>query len=211
MKKIIDFTHKLENGLPVYPGTPPPSFKKAASIEQNGWAEIRMDVSTHMGTHMDAPAHIIPGGKSLDQLPLEQFMGKAFILDCSRVSIITKDMLDQNIEKIRQSDFILFATNWDERWGKKSYFDQPPTLSRDAAEFLVKKNIKGVGFDHISADTHEDSSLPIHNILLSNNVLIIENLTGLTKALDKIIDFYCIPLRISDSDGSPVRAFGIEL
>ena len=77
---IIDLSHFLEADMPLYPGTELPVFEERASIEMDGYREKKIALCSHTGTHMDAPAHIIAGAKTLDQLPVETFCGAAFLL-----------------------------------------------------------------------------------------------------------------------------------
>ena len=80
--KVIDLTHTIRPDMPVYPGTEQPKFLPANSYEQDGFRETLMQMYTHTGTHMDPPAHLYPGEKTLDQFPADQFIGKALVIDC---------------------------------------------------------------------------------------------------------------------------------
>ena len=206
-KMIIDLTHSLRNNLPVFPGTIEPSFVRVNTVERDGFGELNMTMSTHTGTHMDAPSHIITGGKSLDQLPLEQFIGKATVIDCTRVDSLSVEFLQSKEDKIKPVDFVLFYTSWQQKWDTPHYLEDFPTLTKEAVEWLLKFPIKGLGFDAISPDKVSDAALPNHHLLLGNEVLIIENLTNLNLLIDQYFEFNCIPLQIENADGSPVRAF----
>ena len=84
--RIVDFTHIIEPTMPVYPGTEPPHLTAANTYEKDGFRETLLEIYSHTGTHMDAPAHIIPGRPTLDTLPTERFVGKALVIDCSCVT-----------------------------------------------------------------------------------------------------------------------------
>jgi arylformamidase len=204
---IIDLTHKLRNGLPVYPGTIEPSFVQANTVVKDGFAELNMTMSTHTGTHMDAPCHIILYGKSLDQLPLERFIGKATVIDCTQVTSISLELLQSKQAQIKEVEFILFYTGWQGKWNTPDYLEKFPTLTIEAAKWLLNFRLKGLGFDAISVDKVEDIDLPNHNLLLGSEVLIIENLINLDKLVDQFFEFNAIPLFIQNADGSPIRAF----
>ena len=93
--KIIDLSHPISPGMPVYPGTEPPVFVTGASIAKAGFLEKKITLFSHTGTHVDAPAHLIEGASTLDQLPVEQFIGKALVLgleDCRGPVIGIKDL-----------------------------------------------------------------------------------------------------------------------
>lgn len=204
---IIDLTHTLKNNITVYPGTPGPAFIPCATIEKDGFAESSIIMTTHIGTHMDAPCHILPGARSLEQFPLEQFMGKGMVLDCTQASSITLDLLRPKEEQIRQCAFVLFYSGWQQKWNTPRYFDPFPTLTTEATRWLLRFPLKALGFDAISVDTMTDDALPNHHLLLQKEVLIIENLTNLDQLVGKDFQLYCIPLKIDRADASPVRAF----
>jgi kynurenine formamidase len=203
---IIDLTHTLENHITVYPGTSEPTFEAANTIEKDGFAELNITMCTHTGTHMDAPAHIIQGAKTLDLFPVEKFIGKGHVIDCTKISSIELNFLLLNEAKIKNADFILFYTGWQTKWNTPQYFDPFPTLTVDAVKWLLNFNLKALGFDAISVDAMNDESLPNHHLLLAKEILIIENLTNLDRLVAKEFELYCIPLKIGNADGSPIRA-----
>lgn len=204
---IIDLTHSLKNNITYYPGTLEPVFDKYYTIEKDGYAEVKISMLTHNGTHIDAPCHILPNTKSLDEFSLEKFIGKGLIIDCSKTNSITLDLIVSKEKEIKEVDFILFYTGWQQKWNTPYYFDEFPVLTVKATEWLLNYNLKGVGFDTISADKATDMQLPNHHLLLAKEILIIENLTNLDKLISKSFEFNSIPLKIDKTDGSPIRAF----
>jgi arylformamidase len=206
---VIDLTHTLQDNITVYPGTPPAAFPVLSTIEKDGFAEKAIRITTHTGTHIDAPAHILPGSKSLDQFPLEKFMGKGIVVDCTKTNIITLRFLQSLAHTIRNIPFILFYTGWQHKWNTPQYFEPFPTLTTEAVEWLLSFQPKALGFDAISVDSITDEALPNHHLLLRKEVLIIENLTNLDKLTGKDFQLFCIPLPIKSADASPVRAFAL--
>lgn len=204
---MIDLTHRLNNNITVYPGTEHPKFEQKSTIKIDGYAELSINMRTHAGTHIDAPCHIVPNAKSLDEFPIEQFIGQAIVIDCSKENSIGLDLLKPLKDKIEKSDFVLFYTAWQQKWNSYEYLSDFPTLTVDATKWLIQFNLKAIGFDHISADKMDSEELPNHNLLLKNEILIIENLTNLDQLIDKHFELNCIPLKIEEADGSPVRAF----
>lgn len=81
MLTVLDLTHTIAEGMPVYPGTEPPTLQQANTIEKDGFAEKRICMYSHTGTHIDAPAHMLGGAPSLDQLGAGQFVGTAMVID----------------------------------------------------------------------------------------------------------------------------------
>ena len=204
---IIDLTHPLSNGVSVYPGTKLPSFVPGNTIDKDGFAELNITMTTHTGTHMDAPCHILPGTKSLDQFPIEQFIGRGLCLDGRGRKDLDKTLLQAYEAHLAEIEFLLFYTGWQEKWSTPQYFDPFPTLTAEAIQWLYAFDLKAVGFDYISADKMDDPDLPNHHLLLGKEILIIENLRNLDQLVGKSFEMNCLPLHIKDADGSPVRAF----
>jgi kynurenine formamidase len=209
--RIIDLSHALEPNMPLYPGTVAPRFEETASIETDGYREKRISLCVHTGTHVDAPAHLIKGAQTLDQLPLEMFYAEALLLNVSAPGklVITMDDLAALDSRRKDGRFLLLRTDWSRYWGREDYFSGYPTLSQAAAHWLAQTGIIGVGLDALSADPLDAPALPIHYILLGAGMIIVENLTHLSALPEKGFIFSCLPLNIVDADGSPVRAVAV--
>src|SRR5665213_3280680 len=115
-KKIIDLTQLLNENISVYPDTIAPRFKAMNTVEKDGFAEMKMNMVLHSGTHIDAPCHILQNTKSLDQFPLDKFIGKAIVIPCHNKKEIDLDYLKTYQSLIEQTDFILFFTGWQYKW-----------------------------------------------------------------------------------------------
>ena len=204
---IFDLSHKLNNQTPVFPGTAKPTFEPAATIEKEGYRETHFNFESHLGTHIDAPAHILEPGATLDQLPVSTFTGKAIIIEIpGSPKYIEKALLVSFQDKLAETDFVLLKTNWCKKWGADEYFFNFPVLTEEAANWLISFNLKGIGFDAISADPVESTDLPIHHIILGNGCIIIENLNFPEKLKASEGEFSCFALPYENADGSPVRA-----
>lgn len=206
---LIDMTHTITQEIPVYPGTPAPSLSPACTLTRDGFRETLLTFSSHTGTHMDAPAHLFHEGRTLDQMPMSQFSGRATVLDVSDEGpVITEAFLRSNYEAIHCADFILFYTGWENRWGQENFLeDTYPVPDEEAARYLVSRGLKGVGTDAVSIDRMGDANLPIHRILLKDSVLSIENLCLKKVRGRKDFLFFALPMKFQDTDGAPVRAF----
>jgi len=204
--QIYDLSHTLESNMPVYPGTPQPDIKQIAFFQDDGFRETRICLSSHTGTHIDAPYHMIEDGKKLEQLAPEAFAGSAAVIRVpAGEKFIGRGMIVNSGIDLENADFLLFYTGWSKYWGDKKYFRDFPVLSADALELLISVNLKGVGFDTISPDMGEGSDWPVHNALLGNDMIIIENLK-ITEEVPATGNFFCFPLPYRNADGSPVRA-----
>ena len=210
--KVIDLSHTLQNGMPVFPGDTAPSFQKSMTHAKDGAQVIRMDLATHHGTHLDCPLHFMAGGNSADSSNIQNFFGKAYLADCTgfgRGEKIPASHFPRIDIDWNEVSWIVIYTGWYKHWGADKYFDHFPVLSEDAAEFLVEKQIVGIGLDVISIDAIDSEDYPIHNIILGNGLYIIENLTNLHDIKSAYFNLATFPLKIKEGDGSPVRAAAV--
>jgi kynurenine formamidase len=206
--EIIDLSHVIEEGMSVYPGDPPPGIRSIATLNQEGFSEKELLMSTHTGTHIDAPAHLLTGGLTLDLFPPEKFVGEARVINCYRKSLITLPHIKKQIpEKI--PDFFLIYTGWDSHWGTGSYYRDIPVMDEAVAEFLGNLSLKGIGMDAPSFDPVGSEKLINHRHFLSRDILLIENLTQLQNLVNRRFIFSCFPLKFKHADGSPVRAMAM--
>lgn len=203
---FVDLSHEIHEKMPVFPGMSCPTLEKPFMVKSNGYAETLITFLSHTGTHIDAPAHMVEYGKTLDSYDVDSFIGNAIVLDVQGKKEIDLEMVQSIEHQIRDIDFVLFFTGWSKLWGRKEYFSEFPVLSLDAAIWLSKSEIKGIGLDCISADKAESNNFPVHHALFEKNKLIVENLTNLWQLTGKTVMFSCLPLKFGDSDGSPVRA-----
>jgi arylformamidase len=205
MEKIIDLSHVIQEGMPVYPGTDPPRLKQSARVRDDGFNELRIEITTHTGTHIDAPAHLINGGKTLDSFSAGQFTGKACIISCTNLKTVSREIIESSLDGKTLPDFLIFRTGWERYWGEADYFRGFPVPDPEAAEYMSSLPLKGVGVDAPSFDPYGSTDLPNHLLILGKEILLIENLCNLHN-LPEYFTFCCLPLRIKDADGSPARA-----
>jgi len=209
--KVIDLSHPLNESMPVFPGAEPLEIIEASTLAGRGYAEKKLRLYTHTGTHLDAPAHLLAGAATLDRFPAGAFVGPGCVVDVSdsgepRIGV---DVLEKNGDRIARAEFIVFHTGWAKRWGDPSYFYDYPVLSEEAARRLATMNLKGAGVDAISFDEMDSSTLLVHKILLGSTMVLVENLRGLENLAGREFVFSCLPLPIAGGDGSPVRAVAI--
>lgn len=209
--KIIDLTQLISETMPVYPGTEQPRLTVANTHEKDGFRETLISFYSHTGTHMDAPFHIFADRTYLDALPVEQFVGKALVIDCKDVGeggIIGMEYIDRSLAD--EADFLLFHTGWDAHWGTEKYFGEYPVVSMEVCQYALDSRKKGVGFDVIGIDPISDGNLTRHRMLLSQrDMVIIENLTNLGKIGNGLFTFAALPLKYQNADGAPIRAIAM--
>ncbi len=218
-KKIIDLTMSIKEGMQTFPTYWHP-FVEITQLGRHGIENRetrKLVLGTHTGTHMDAPRHFIKDGKCIDQISLDQLVGPASVIDLSSFeafSEIQKVDLEERLGD-RPCERVLLRYDWDKMLGSMKYFNETPFMSEEAAQWLVDKGCVLVCMDTPMPDNPKngkgsDNDSPIHKILLGNNVIICEYLINLSKLSQPIVDIYIAPLKISEGDGAPVRAFAIE-
>ncbi len=206
MTDYLDLTRTLFSGIQVYPGTPMPKFEQAFSIESDGYCETSLHFHSHVGTHIDAPAHLINNGATLDSYPVERFFGRGVVVDLSGFAKNEEVCLDAltafEKDAIRYCDFILFDTGFDHDLDALGKYAVPSAEILSAA---IQNGIKVVGIDRMSIDTLHSRELELHKLLLKNDVLIIENLQGLSKLHERCFSVCALALLYQNADGAPVR------
>lgn len=199
--KIYDLTHKIENDMTVYSEEEKPHIKSLFSFKIHGFNVTSLNISSHIGTHIDVPLHMIENGKNICDFPVETFFGKG-------LCISFEELKNFNFENLKNIDYLLIYTGWDKFWNNSSYFKNYPVISKEIILKILSYNLKGIGIDCISPDSYSSEEMENHKLLLKNNKIIVENLFSLKNLLGKDFYFSCMPLK-TESDGCPVRAAAI--
>ena len=211
--KVIDLTHTVKESMPLYPGTKRPRLTPVATYEKNFYRETEICIYSHVGTHVDPPAHIAKEGKTLDSFSADTFVGNALVIDCRALKEgeqITLKQLEKYGDKLKRADFLLFNTGWDKKWGTSDYFYGYPCIDDNVLQYIIDGNYKGIGFDTISLDPVSSSTVERHKKLFAHSEIInIENLKNLDLCGDNIFLLCCLPLKYQKSDGAPARAVAI--
>jgi arylformamidase len=185
---FAELNHPLREGMQVGPGLP----SKIGAVLT--------------GTCLDAPSHRFPGGEDVAGVPLEAVAGlPGLSIDAS--SMQGREIrlsLDRHVVRGRA---VLIRTGWDERWGTERYWDPGPYLAEELVDILVRGKAWLVGLDCANVDDTEDSSRPVHDRLLAEGILIVENLSNLGLLPADGFRFFAVPLRIVGGGSFPVRAF----
>jgi arylformamidase len=202
MHRIHDVTVPLVPGMLAYPGDPPFALEPVQRIGEGPYALSRLVLTTHSGTHVDAPAHFLAGGLTVDQLPLEILLGKARVAEVSsrdRVERADLEALD-----LRDDLRVLLKTRMSGQMLKAAYQEDHVYLSEDAAQYLAQAGIKLLGFDYLSIDRGGSADFAAHHALLGAGVLVIEGL-DLSEVEPGEYDMACLPLRVGGGDAAPAR------
>ncbi len=202
MSKWIDLTRTLSHGMSAFPGDDPPQVVKKTDLTRDGYTTFQVKTGMHVGTHIDAPLHMIEGGKFLSDLPVERFMGKGRLLDARGQTRITSELLHE--VDLKQGDIVFVYTGFEGHFSDpKRYFGSYPEMTEDFAVALVQAGIRILGMD--TASPEREAPFVVHKTLLAREILIIENLVNL-EALVGAKEFEVIALPVKfQCAGGPVR------
>lgn len=206
--RVVDLSLTISSKIRVFPGSPQPCFVPWTSFSNHSYDSEAVFMSTHTGTHMDAPSHFVPGKKSIDRIPATRFVAEALLARILKKGgeLVTEE--DLQGRDIRKGDAVVIATGW-EKHRARDYMTRNPGLSADAARFLARKQVSVVAIDGPSIDAGTDASFTAHKILLSEDVLAVENLCNLGRIKKERFTLVIAPLKLQGSTGSPVRALAI--
>jgi arylformamidase len=200
---LYDATLPIQEGMLTFPGDPP--FHMKALYRQNKGDPFnlaKLSMSTHLGTHIDPPAHYIDGGKTVDELPLDSFVGPAVVLDLRGKPVLDRKTLSQ--APIGRAKRVLFKTDNGPLLLKKDFHEDYVHLARDGAEYLAKRGVLLVGIDYLSIERYMNPGAPVHRTLLNAGVVILEGV-HLLSVPPGPYEVFCLPLPIRGADGAPCR------
>ena len=217
VRRVIDLSMPLDERTPYYPGDPAPRLCAATTIARDGFNVTSLDVSSHVGTHCDAPYHFLEEGARIDELPFERFLGPGVVVDVTGLAPrtpITWEHLAPHADTFGPGVIVLLRSGWDVHRESDTYFTHP-YLDGDACARLLALGVRTIGIDAINIDETPAGDLDLerfrcHAQISAAGGVIVENLSGLGA-----IDFPApvisvLPLRLAGGDGAPARAVAIE-
>ncbi|MBS7648386.1 cyclase family protein [Candidatus Bathyarchaeota archaeon] len=228
--KIIDLSQVLFNCMPSWPTQPNLLYEMVRNVARDGsTVHIIRQMTTHTGTHVDAPLHFIIEGKSVDQLSIENFTGEGLVINLSHKKAgeaITVEDLKPYWSEVKPGDVLMLYTGWDRKFGfNTEYLFEWPYITEEAAEDSVRGKVKALGVDTLSVSGW-DGELPIHgpvakkgsaakthSILLGAGIILIECLRNLDLILEgrksRRAYFIYAPIALKGADGGPCRALAL--
>ncbi|WP_173921525.1 cyclase family protein [Agromyces sp. Marseille-P2726] len=213
-----DLSHPIESGMQVYPGDPGVHLAPALELERDGAAVTRLDLGSHTGTHVDAPAHTVAGGRTMAEVALDELVGEALVLHVDGLG----DRATYGLPELaaaagpasdlpeRVPPIVVVDTGWWRFFGSERAL-RHPALHPDAARTLMARGMRVLGVDTLSPDPTDaagTTDFPVHEVVLGADGLIVENLTGL-EGLPSRVRVGIFPLRLG-VDGAPVRAVAFD-
>lgn len=214
---VIDLTHTLSSEIPDWDGDC--GFRMSLSLDYKDCEEpylfrkYEMSTPVGVGTHIDAPAHCIPGGATIENLEI-----KNLVVDCVVIKIegtdenfITTPELVEEFEKqngkIQSNSFVIFCTGWSKYWSDKNKYNNDhkfPSIHEDTAKFLLARNIVGLGIDTLSADTGANG-FPVHRAILGADKYLVENIANADMLPPTGAKIFVLPMKIKDATEAPIR------
>lgn len=220
--KVIDLTHTLDETIPSWNGGC--GFKHEIRLDYDDCAtdvkfrvqQIKMHAG--IGTHIDAPAHIIPGGLTVDQLSLQQLIAPCVMIDLSsraheRYGVSVDDIFafEEVHGIIQPQSFIIIRTGWDRFWSEPHRYRNNhvfPSITSEAAQFLLKRQVVGVGIDTLSPDRPEDG-YPVHAAILGAGKYIVENVANSSMVPPVGSFILVLPIKTKGGTEAPVRLIAL--
>ena len=209
--QVVDLTHTFANGMPVFPGLPEPAFEPIAKVEEDGYAMTSYRMLNHIGTHVDAPAHQIAGGDTLDEIGLDRLVTGAVTIDVSHRDphgAIPLAELEPHLADVHEGDIVLLYSDNARNYGNDAYWTGWSYPDADASRALIDRGISAIGFDGPSADPVDTTTFDLHRIWLGAGRMILENVTNLDR-LPRRAQLVVAPLKVAAANGAPVRIFAL--
>jgi kynurenine formamidase len=219
--RLIDLSQPLYTGMPVYPILPKTQLYRYHTFdewdEKEKWpaSTDQMVISTHAGTHVDAPAHMKPGIKTIDQVSLDLMWGDAIWLDFSykksgeEVTLPElKEALKADKLEISEGLIVLFHTGSSRLWDDPEYIHSTIGIHPESVVWMLDHGVKVYGVDGSSPDI-DPAKLPNHKLLGQREHYHIENLRNLDAIPKRRFTFFGFPLNLRNATASPIRALAL--
>jgi arylformamidase len=204
MNKYIDITVPVSSDLPHWPDAPKVRFEHRLDLAQGDEAtDSNLFMNIHTGTHVDAPAHFIAGGKTVEALPLDILIGPVYVArvpsQTQAIDASTLNGLNIPENAIR----VLLHTDNSQLWESPKFYPNFTAVTADGAEWLVQGGIRLIGIDYLSIQRFSDTP-DTHRILLGAEVIIIEGL-NLSEVAVGWYELICLPIKLQGLEGAPAR------
>jgi len=208
--QIHDISLPISESLVVWPGDPPVRITQPLHLDRGDEATVsHLDMGAHTGTHVDAPAHFVPGGSGIDALDLNALVGPALVVHALEADALSADVL-ATLPIPSGTERVLFRTRNSELWarGERAFQEGFVAITEDGACWLIERGVRLVGVDYLSVAPFDDVT-PTHRALLQAGIVPLEglNLSGIEPGVYQLV---CLPLKIVGSDGAPARTILIE-
>ena len=214
VRGIYDLSATLKTYMPVWPTNPLVNIAPIGIAARDGYNVESFSSTTHTGTHVDAPYHMLENGSTVDELPLSQLVGDGYVI---RPKIDGKEITLEKIKKVWKKEYdgkiVLINTGWDKKRGytREFQFDFPG-LAFDTVEFLVKHRPRVIGIDTLGIEPYDHGDFRVHKALLPYGMAFIEDLAGLDQLIEgKKYLIAALPLKVFRASGAMARVIAIDV
>ncbi len=214
IKGIYDLSVTLRSYMPLWPTNPNVKIEPVGTVPRDGYLVEAFSAVTHSGTHIDAPAHMLEDGATIDKVSLDKLVGEGFMIKIDPKSPeITEEDIKNKWKEEYEGKILLINTGWYKKRGFTREFQyQFPGLSKGGADFLKDKRLKMIGIDTLGIEPYDHANFEVHKILLSQGTVFIEDLFGLDQLVEgKKYLIVAAPLKIENGSGSPARVLALDV
>ena len=201
--QIYDISVTISRTLPTFPGDPPVTLKPVSRLDKGDAANVaQLSLSTHAGTHIDAPRHFVDNGPAVDEVPLALLIGEALVADLRGVRKIgPEELAPLALDSVER---LLLKTDNSSLWERGGFCEDYAALTGEGAAYLLGRGVRLVGIDYLSVEAFGGDG-NVHRCLLEGGVFILEglDLSGVAAGRYELI---CLPLKVREGDGAPARA-----
>lgn len=216
--KIIDLTHSLSDSVPSWDGKPDFELSTVTDYKDCAPPDLfrtqKINSSVSLGTHIDSPAHVVPGGRTIEKLTIEELVADCVLVDVSHEADENYVVMPSAIEKfekeygeIPDNSLVIFYTGWSKHWKTPEKYHNNhvfPSVDISTAEMLLKRNVIGLGIDTFSCDTGK-SGFPVHRAILGADKYLIENVANAEQLPITEAKTLVLPMKIKDATEAPIR------
>ena len=209
MNRVVDLTMTVRDGMRGV------SMETATTVEREGWNARHLHLYSHAGTHMDSPYHFAAGDQTIDEIPPDRLMGRAWVFDVRGVpprQPMTVSDLGDGASRVQPGDGVLLWSDWSRHVDDADYYrDHFPPIGLELAKWFVDRGVRMLGVEPPSVGDVNDlpAVTAVHQVLLGGDVIIVEGLTNLGSINAGSCDWWALPLKIDRGDGAPCRSLAI--
>ena len=192
MRKLIDLSQDITDNMAVHPYDDEVKLYQDKYLKKDEYNNFRLEIGMHAGTHIDAPMHLTDQKTFINEIPLDNFIGKGCLLDVRGEKVI--GFKPEYADIVNEKDIVILFTGQSDKYGTEDYYLNHPVINEELADFFVERKIKILGMDLPSPDEYP---YKVHKRLFQNNILIIENLANLSELINvDNFDVIAFPLKI---------------
>lgn len=216
--RVVDLSREIDGNTVVYPGDPVPHLEQHSTVADDGFNLMSVQMGSQSGTHVDAPYHFDDNTLRIDEIPLNRFVGRGVVVDCTSVGArerITLGSVGGQLDDVRPSDIVLFHTGWARHYQSPQYFDNP-FLDSELVRSLLSRGVLTFGLDALNidetpTDENQGEGFPAHHLIAQAGGVICENLCNLENITFADPFISILPIKFIGIDGAPVRAVALEV